>query len=204
MKLENLNFKHQILKLKASGFSLIEVLVAVAIFSLVMVAGTGAVLSIIDANQKSQGLNAVMTNLDIAFEGMSKNIRTGVNYQCIDSAGGLLGFDVTTHECSGGGIRFVPSDATNAIDRVEYRWESNIVTGATSIRKYVLSGGNTTQADITAPEIRIDSLNFRVYGGVTTIQPRVLIVVSGTGALATGLESSFSLQTTVSQRLLEE
>ncbi len=43
----------QLKKHTTSGFSLIEIMVSVAIFSVVVMAGTLAVLSIIDANQKS-------------------------------------------------------------------------------------------------------------------------------------------------------
>ena len=42
------------------GFTLIELMVSITIFSIVMLISVGALLSIIDANRKDQSLKSVM------------------------------------------------------------------------------------------------------------------------------------------------
>lgn len=82
------------------GFTLIEIMVSVAIFSVVMVIALGALLSISAAERKAETLKSVMTNLNFALEGMSRTIRTGLNYHC------------DTSNISGGTL--VPQDCPNA------------------------------------------------------------------------------------------
>jgi prepilin-type N-terminal cleavage/methylation domain-containing protein len=62
------------------GFSLIEILISLAIFALVVTAGAAAILSSISANQKAQSLNSVITNVNLALESMAREIRLGSNY----------------------------------------------------------------------------------------------------------------------------
>ncbi len=49
------------------GFTLIEMIVAVAVFSIVMVVGAGALLSIVDANRRGQAQQTVINNLNFAI-----------------------------------------------------------------------------------------------------------------------------------------
>ncbi len=74
------------------GFSLIEIMVSVAVFSVVIMAGTLSMLSIIDANQKSQSLNSVMTNLNTVLETMAREVRVGSLY-CLTDSGDLCSDD---------------------------------------------------------------------------------------------------------------
>ena len=62
------------------GFTLIEIMVAVSIFSLIMVISMGSILSVFDANKKSQTLRTVMDNMNFTLEGMTRTIRFGRNY----------------------------------------------------------------------------------------------------------------------------
>src|SRR3989338_8582023 len=64
------------------GFSLIEIMVSLAIFSIVVLVATGALLSILNANKKTQALKAVVNNFNFALENMARNIRVGKNYHC--------------------------------------------------------------------------------------------------------------------------
>ena len=64
------------------GFTLIEMIVSVAIFSLVVVVSTGAVFTIIRTNQKVQTIKTVMENLNFALESMNRVIRFSTDYHC--------------------------------------------------------------------------------------------------------------------------
>src|SRR3989344_3401438 len=50
------------------GFSLVEILVSTAIFSVVMITAAGALWTTIDANHKAQAIQSVMNNLNFALE----------------------------------------------------------------------------------------------------------------------------------------
>src|SRR3990167_630199 len=65
-----------------AGFTLVEMIVAVALFAIVMLVSVGALLSLTAANRKAQALQSVMNNLNVALDGMVRSIRMGSNYHC--------------------------------------------------------------------------------------------------------------------------
>ena len=64
------------------GFTLVEMIVSVALFGIVMLVAVGALLSVVAANRQSQAIKTVINNLNFALESMSRNILTGSNYRC--------------------------------------------------------------------------------------------------------------------------
>jgi prepilin-type N-terminal cleavage/methylation domain-containing protein len=66
-----------------SGFSLIEMIVSLALFSVVVTISVGALLVLIASNQQLQNEQSVMTNLSFALDSMTREIRTGTNYFCL-------------------------------------------------------------------------------------------------------------------------
>ncbi len=69
-----------------AGFTLIEMIVSLAIFSIIITMAIGALLALISNNQRLQGEQSVMTNLTFALDSMTREIRTGYNYVCDTSA----------------------------------------------------------------------------------------------------------------------
>ncbi|MFA6459219.1 MAG: type II secretion system protein [Candidatus Paceibacterota bacterium] len=67
---------------RIGGFTLVEMIVSLGIFSVVAVVALGALVRIITANQKAQSLQSAMTNLNFALEAMSREIRVGSEYNC--------------------------------------------------------------------------------------------------------------------------
>ena len=80
-------------------------IVAVGLFSLVMLVSVGALLSLTGANRKAQALQSVMNNLNIALDGMVRSIRMGSDYHC--GAGVFIGTGNLDDCSSNGGTRFV-------------------------------------------------------------------------------------------------
>ena len=77
--------KSSIFRLKSSnGFTLIEMIVSLAIFSIVAVVALGALMKIISANKKAQSLQSAMTNINYALESMSREMRVGSNF-CLNN-----------------------------------------------------------------------------------------------------------------------
>ena len=64
------------------GFTLVEMLVALALFSVVITIAVGALLMLISSNQRLQSEQSVMTNLSFALDSMTREIRTGAAYFC--------------------------------------------------------------------------------------------------------------------------
>jgi prepilin-type N-terminal cleavage/methylation domain-containing protein len=204
-------------KLQASfGFTLVEIMVAVSIFTIVMVISIGAVLAMVSANKRSQAYSTVITNLNFALEGMIRDIRTGYDYDCDPATPGLQGVDnvgAGGGSCDGTQIKFY---SIQSGDYVEYDIIS-LSTGEKYIQKTVFvdsdNDGNVDGEetyDITGGSVIIDTnvTRFYVYGVETATagseysQPKVLVVIRGTFN-GFGMPSQFSLQTTVSQRKLD-
>lgn len=175
------------------GFTLVEMIVSIALFSFVMLATTTVLLSVVDANHKAQGLKTAMNNLSLTLESMARNLRTGSDYQC----GG-----VGRSDCSGSPSNVIAfKDQTG--DTVTYCFYD----GAIRIAKQGIACGAASDP-MTAPEIVIDRLDFYVDGvSATNQQPRVLIVAGGavSSLTAAGAKartaSRFDIQTFVSQRV---
>lgn len=69
-----------------SGFTLIEIIVSLGVFSTVVTIAVGALLVLVAANQQLQSEQSVMTNLSFALDSMTREIRTGTAYNCDTAA----------------------------------------------------------------------------------------------------------------------
>ena len=170
------------------GFTLIELMTAVSIFIVVMTISMGSIIGVFDANRKSRSLKAVLNNLNLTVESMSREMRFGKNYHC---GSGLV---TDPQNCPSGDtlISFLSSDSV----QITYRLNGTI------IEKQVGSGGNYIA--VTAPEITIDNLTFYTLGaGIgNTLQPKTIIIIKSHTGANKG-RSDFTLQTLVSQRALD-
>ena len=181
----------------AKGFTLIEIMTSVAIFAVVMVISMGSILSVLQANRKSESLKAVMDNLNLSVESMSREMRFGLNYN-----GGLVGDIHTPHNCSVGcdSVAFLANDGHTEI---VYR----SLPGSGNIEKSTDAGA--TFVPVTAPEITIEDLKFYVLGAlpsseeVTPLQPKVLIKIKGSAGVKATEKTDFTVETLVSQRILD-
>lgn len=164
------------------GFTLVEMIVAIFVFSVVMVVSTGALVSIIGANRKAQSVKSVMNNVAFSLDSMTRALRVGTDYHCDGSSCSRDGGD---------SLAFTDVDGRE----VEYRLNST----TDQIEREIDGGG--FQA-LTAPEVTVDRLMFYVDGVDSEGQPRVLIVVSGRAGVGRS-ETTFDIQTLVSQRTLD-
>jgi prepilin-type N-terminal cleavage/methylation domain-containing protein len=77
-------FSHK--KSRQSGFTLIEMIVSLGIFTVVAVVAIGALLKVMDANRKSINLKNATNSINFALESMSREMRVGTKYYCGTSA----------------------------------------------------------------------------------------------------------------------
>lgn len=165
------------------GFTLVEMLVSLFIFSVVMVVTTSSLVAIIEANRKAQAAEAVMNNLSFTLDSMIRAIRVGSEYEL--GVGG---------SCSGGGAA-----AFDFVD-VDGRETAYRLNGGQIERS--IDDGNYLA--MTSPQVAIDRLCFYVEGESSSDgeQPRTLIIVGGSAGIGRSL-TTFNIQTLVSQRILD-
>ena len=65
-----------------SGFTLIEMIVSLGVFSVVVTIAVGALLVLIAANRQLQDEQSILSNLAFALDSMTREIRTGTQYYC--------------------------------------------------------------------------------------------------------------------------
>lgn len=185
------------------GFTLVEMIVSFGIFAIIMVVAVGSLISIIEANHKAQALKTVVNNLHFALENISRNLRTGSNYHC----------DVTqptlsdTRDCasnSASSVAFTARDGRG----MAYRYNPAGGTFGVIERAVAPTRSDLLTAvfvPITAPEVHVEQLRFYVAGTGTrdNQQPRVLIEVQGSMQGKSKVISRFTIETLVSQRLLD-
>lgn len=180
------------------GFTLIELMVAVAIFSIVLMMALGTVLTIMDANRKARTLTEVMNNLNFSLESVTRSLKTGVEPELDDTvAPPILRVIAIVLEEDVAGDRF-------RRETIEYQ-----LRDATDGRGFIgrrVDGGEWIP--ITSDQVDITRFNFTVAGTADCVppadchQPRTQISMEGDVRVNDKISSSFSLQTTVSQRKL--
>ncbi len=176
-------------KFNKKGFTLIEMMTAVAIFALIMTISMGSILGIFDANRKSQSLKTIIDNLNFTLDTMSREIRFGKNYHC-ENVGTLT----SPRSCPLGDsfVSFLSSENKQVV----YRLTGN------RIEKSI--NGGASYIEVTAPEATITGLKMIVLGAEAypgdTAQPRVFMQVSGYAGSKLSSRTTFSIQTIVTQR----
>jgi prepilin-type N-terminal cleavage/methylation domain-containing protein len=153
------------------GYTLVELLVSISIFSIIMLAATAAYFSFISYNRQAQTSATVVNSLFFTIDAISRELRTGRDYTC-------------TGSCSLSGVNEITfTDPSNCV--IKYK----LNTGTHTIERSLDNSANpcsstfTSSANepITDPLITVDSLLFYVRGQSSsdTIQPMVTIVING-------------------------
>ncbi len=209
------------------GFTLVEMIVSLAIFSIVVTVSVGALLVLVGTNQQLQGEQSVMTNLSFALDSMTREIRTGSGYYCISdtSNAGLdnvfngnsnLDEELTanqfplTQDCLSGnqnnsrfhGLAVVEGgdSITDGSDRILYFFDRDE-------KKIYRRVGNGPVESIVSSGIVIEELEFFVTGTEPqrlgdNVQPTVTLFIKAKEKdISTA--KPYYLQTTITQRTLD-
>lgn len=185
------------------GFTLVEMLVASAIFTVFMVVAVGALMSIISANDRAQAIKTVIDNVTFAVDDMARNIRSGTNYEGSNDYG-------NTWSCTTAGCSEIQSISGATTTYYKFVQSSSLSTGQQgNIQECIFPNpGDCSNTSIywqslTAPTstVSISNMTFYVFGDGTNQQPRVLITVTGFIPNKNGASTEFDIQTTASQRL---
>lgn len=196
------------------GFTLVEMLVSVAIFSVVMVMALGALLSLSTASRKAQALKSAVDNLSFAIDSMSRTVRTGSNYHCGSLSGG---------DCPAGSNMFVFTAFNGVV--TYYRLESSVNDSLANAQASCGQTGGVvgclqrstdgvTWSSITGPNVVVNDLStasvpsylFYVFGSPAgdTLQPVVVLTLSGYAQVSSSQQSTFHVQTVITQRIYDQ
>lgn len=172
------------------GFTLIEMLVAVAIFGTMASVAAGVLLNVSDAQRKILALRVAHDNLNYALDVIGKEIRTGRSYHCASD------ISLQPVDCPSGGSSFTFLNAS-----------SQTVTYRLSAQRLEVSknAGATWQYLTSSDLVIIDEFSFYTIGAPEgdKIQPRATIILRGTAGLKEKTKARFNIQTTISQRMLD-
>lgn len=197
-----------------TGFTLIETMIATALFTVIMIIGTGAVLNANGVHKKTQSTRAVIDTMHFIMEDMARNIRLGSYYRCPAGTSNMLPGGFTNGEPRDCSVKALSKTlAFDPVDRDPLRsviTDQHIYTILPDqseggiVRIFKSTNGGNSYIPLTPLDVEInDKLSgFVVTGLDDAVQPQVVIRLNGT---VTTKDSSteFSLQTTVSQRLLD-
>lgn len=182
----------------ARGFTLAELLVAIAVFTTVAVIATGALLQFVAANQKAQQLHAGVSNLSFALDLMTRNVRTGLQYYCAAGSPPSSVFgNTTTRDCAASGTSLVYTDGETS-QRVGYRYRPDL--GRIERRE-----GAGDWIPVTSSNVMITDMQFVVEGTTVadTQQPVVGVTLEGYVVDDRDTETDFRLQTHITQRAFD-
>lgn len=212
-----------LIKKQQSGFTLIEMIVSLALFSVVVTVAIGALLVLVQSNDDLQGEQSVMTNLSFALDSMTREIRTGTRYYCHSRPSQSNIFsDSNSLEALGSSVQDCPNGLPNGHDfrGIAFLESGESITGASASRilyyydrdaqqLFRRVGDNDAQSLVSSGIAIIDA-NFYVTGadsvetGNDVLQPTVTIQLE---AIDENDPSStpviYYLQTTITQRTLD-
>lgn len=184
------NNMNPLIKKNSKGFTLIEMIVSLGLFTIVLFVATSAFLSIVNVDRKSRATRIVADNLNLSIEDMTRNIKTGLTYYCGTPDTGSVG------DCALGANSMFFTNQEGV--RIGY-YLDNVTTHA--IFRTTGTGPGAVTQRVTSPEIVIENLKFFVSGSTSYLsgdrkQPMVVIMISG----SLGANMPIKIQTTVTQR----
>lgn len=177
---------------KNKGFTLIELMVASAVFAVIMLVLVGALMITLNSAKSSRALRFAMDNVNFAMESMARSIRMGTNYTCVNGGTINISASPAPSDCTDGSfLAFIPQNRPEDY-RVGYQVENGV------LNRY---DNSNNPVSIVSPDVRIEKLNFTVRGSDSSdgIQASVYIMMKGSVTVQ-GKPMPFSLQTMASQR----
>lgn len=182
-------FSHTHTTKKHAGFTLMEVMVSVSIFTIVVIVGIGSLLTINETYRKSQTDRKAVDSLTYNLEAMSRRIRTAQTWS------GVPGTAVSS-------FAFKDQDGVDVSYQYDLQTPDHIAITETP------PGGSPETYDITPDGVHIDNsipgggLWFTQYQVGTTGQKYLQINIGG--RVDNGKQTSqFMFQTGVSKRTFE-
>lgn len=200
-------------------------MVAIAVFSIVMVTAMSALLSVIDANNKARAIKTAVNNISFALEGISKDMRVGKMYTCATDFDAMSHLDKNIgHDCNYGDIiryRSIRADIDKTAPPTDpgrrkfvYYWfNEGQIWQCLEKDPSSIPGGYDCDSEaefdpITSPDVQIaTSSKFYILGVTNSLstnpsvktQPRMIVTINGEAGAKAKIRTKFDLQTSVNQ-----
>lgn len=182
-----------------AGFTLLETVVAVGMFSLLVILSIGITLGVLRAQTKASDIQSVLDNIRFGLELMTREIRTGNSLKYIANCGSI-----------GQGVEFINLNVSPPAARFYYLQDTDTILGGDTLMRVAMNPGITTidcgQAlPLTSSEVLVERFEAKLEGaGVNDGQPRVTFFLKiKSKNPKVELDTSMNIQTTVVQRLRE-
>ncbi|MDO8575324.1 MAG: prepilin-type N-terminal cleavage/methylation domain-containing protein [bacterium] len=196
---------------KENGFSLVEMIVSLAVFAIAAVVAGGAFISVLGSNKKAQSAKNAINNMNYALESMSREIRTGKNFFCTyeDELSNAVSTYVTTDmidSCPSGNFLVFNSrkiDSGGNVIYYAYFYDDRVTEKDIKKAEKIESDlpfGTADFSSIMSPNSKVNNFNFRVEDAGSNLQT-VKIFIDGEAGDKDKLKTFFNAQTTVTQRL---
>ncbi|MEK7639118.1 MAG: type II secretion system protein [Patescibacteria group bacterium] len=210
-----------------TGFTLVEMIVSLGLFSVAVTISVGALLALIASNEQLQEEQIVLTNLSFALDSMTRELRTGTHYYCEvhpDSNGNTNIFNdgnnmdtqlgTQTQDCANGNT----NPSTNKVQGVSFIESGDSISGARSRVVYFydqnqkklfrrVSSGDALS--LVSSDIDIREAEFFLTGstpdtapGGDLIQPTITIYMVAAES-SDPLAKTYTVETTITQRTLD-
>lgn len=192
--------------MKNKGYTLIEIMVAVGIFTVIIAAPTGFFVSALKAQQKALASQELFDNVSYGFEYMSRALRMAkkelscdadeINCACLKNTGYGFNYEITR---DGHGIRFNNYQTPSVCQEFFLDTTDNRI-------KESKNGGEAIP--LTSDKVKV--ISFKIgpeasWDQSDNEQPRVSLFLEAKGARGelSELQPEMKIQTTVSQRNLD-
>jgi type II secretory pathway pseudopilin PulG len=185
------------------SYTLIEVLVAVSIFTIVIAAPTGFLVGSLKSQQKALSSQKLLDNTSYALEYISRSLRMAKKeLNCLDISNPVTCSCLTTQ---GYGYNYEnPDGDISAIRFINYKEECQEFFLEEARLKESKDG---VENYLTSEDLEITSLKFRLSGEsqIDTDQPRIVLFleIKGGKGQKPELRPLIKIQTTISQRNLD-
>jgi prepilin-type N-terminal cleavage/methylation domain-containing protein len=179
------------------GFTLLEMLIAIGLFTISIFICFGALVGLFDSNKKSQTIFSAMTNLNYSIESMIRDIRFSQVYHCDTMAGTVT----TARDCG------VPGAASFAATLPNGNYFTYTLSGGQIMKS--VNGGSSLP--VTGTDVTITNLKFYVAGSApassgsagSNVQPYVVVVIKGYSGSKPSSQTNFDIETLVSQQQID-
>lgn len=185
----------------ARGFTLLELLVSVALFTIVVTIVMAAYVNLISLDRKARATGDLVSNLSFVVESMSRSMRTGKDYSC----------DGGTNCVSGGAsFSFVDENCRSVVYLLRSDNTIGQCVGSSDLGPTCspapVSCNSSIATPLTDPRISVGTLRFYTQGVGKNdgLEPRVIFTLKG--SITPDSKSSpitFTIEGGATQRLLD-
>ena len=182
---------------KNKGYTLIETVVGIFIFSMVILVAAGTLMSVMRQQRQALKDQELIDSIRGAQEILTRAIRIGYGYTVVETDNNPVNTSITISHPAKIGVSDCPATPPCL---VTYYWAQNAGIGVL----YEQNELATTGTPITSERINVSRAEFYVTGisSADTMQSRVMIYLEAS-PIGSATSKTIRLQTSVAQRVLD-